>query len=1360
MSSVPGMIGSIDHYHRSKSFANYVERFEVMCKLNKVASDADKLSWFISVSGEDVFDEIKLIFPKQEVEKLEFKEVVKQLKGRFDKAVPAMMYRFDFYNRFQLLNESSENFVLSVKLLAEDCNFNAFKDEALRDKLVMGIKDKRLQHKLLEEEDLSLAQVEKMVINTERAEKRAQQMGENRVENVGATASVLAVHQRLGPKVNSCSGRYRSRSRSRDRGHERRGRDMDRRGREVIRERRDYDRRSHNRNHSYDRSHSREQNYYNNAICNYCKRKGHIKRFCDLLAGKQVKRVNFVEEDTPETKPVFDKFNRIRINNSEDDESEMQCMKIGDEKTLSEPCLVDVRVHDKFLEMEVDTGSAVAVISQHLYEQYFNEIPLKSCNKRLVVVNGSGLEVLGQISVEIGLNKRTETGNLVVLRCLKNFTPLLGRDWLDMFYPGWKTQFLPANIIGNLDYKSTDTVLGYQADLTFKSEQPIFKKAYQVPYKIKDKFNEHLDMLERQGVITPIKASEWASPVIAIVKKDGDLRMVIDCKVSLNKILIPNTYPLPLAQDVFASLADSQIFCSLDLTGAYTQLELSQRSRKFVVINTPKGLYTYNRLPQGASPSASEFQQIMDQILRGLERVCCYLDDVLIAGRTYEECLDKLEQVLQRLSDANISVNFKKCKFFVTSLPYLGHIISDKGILPSPEKISTIAKAKVPQNVTELKAYLGLINYYNKFVPNLSEKLRHLYNLLQKNVKFEWSKNCDEAFNESKNCLLNAKLLTYYDPRKPLVVVTDASSYGLGGVLAQMMNGAEKPVCFTSFSLNSAQKRYPILHLEALALVCVIKKFHKFLFGQNFKVFTDHKPLIGIFGKEGKNSLFVTRIQRYILELSIYDFEIEYRPGSKMANADFCSRFPLDQKVPTSLDQEYINSLNYTNEFPIDFTLVSKETENDKFLKEILNFVTIGWPKTIPNQFRDFSSQREKLEVIDGVLLLEDRAVIPSSLREKILQLLHLNHGGMVKMKKLARRTVYWPGLNSDIEDFVKSCESCSQMEVVRKPEASGSWIPTTRPFSRLHADFFFFQGNTFLLIVDSNTKWLEVEWMRFGTNARLVNKKFAAMFTRFGLPDVIVTDGGPPFNSTELIGFLEQQGIKVLKSPPYNPASNGQAERMVRVVKDVLKKFLIDNKTKSLEMDEKLNLFLINYRNGSLNSEGLFPSERVFKYTPKTLLDLINPTKTYKHNLAEPPAQRCVVDTEKLDPPNELDKIEAGDKLLYKNSHDTFPKWVEAQFIKKVSKNVFQIQIGRHVATAHRHQLKALHVPKRGSVKMCFAANSYKRNFSSIDDDGGLLGHSRDYAVYRKQRKVDNESRSPVRTRSRARLENQQGHN
>lgn len=181
-------------------------------------------------------------------------------------------------------------------------------------------------------------------------------------------------------------------------------------------------------------------------------------------------------------------------------------------------------------------------------------------------------------------------------------------------------------------------------------------------------------------------------------------------------------------------------------------------------------------------------------------------------------------------------------------------------------------------------------------------------------------------------------------------------------------------------------------------------------------------------------------------------------------------------------------------------------------------------------------------------------------------------------------------------------------MAIVKKPKIESRWIPTVRPFSRIHIDFFHFSHHTFLLIVDSYSKWIEVEWMKKGTNCGQVLKQLVAFFARFGLPDVIVSDGGPPYNSYAFVNFLEKQGIKVFKSPPYNPPSNGQAERLVRTVKEVLKKFLIDSDLSHLSLEDQINLFLINYRNTCVTKDDSFPAEKIFTYKPKTLVDLLNP--------------------------------------------------------------------------------------------------------------------------------------------------------
>lgn len=956
------IVGSIEHYVRGTSFSNYAERLKFIFEYNKVPEESQK-SLFITLSGPAVFEELKLLYPATSISTLNYVDIVKKLQERFDKKEPDLIQRYKFYNRSQTQFESAENFVLEVKLQAEFCDFGEFKEIAIRDKLVMGVYDEALQQKLLGEEKLTLATAERIIVNWELAGERAKMIS-NKVQanGVGSVKTRLG-HAPFKPR-NSGVDRFD------DRFQRSRGRDRNWNGvRPMNKSSSDYRSRS--------RSVSRNRNYADRQrtefVCYYCGKRGHVIKKCFKYINDQRKpSVKFADAKEPEEN-LEDMFDRIKTNledSSEDESGELYCMMVNSNTSLNEPCLTNVLIEGKKVKMEVDCGSSVTLMGKQLYDRMF-DMPIGKFSKKLVVVNGENLAIKGKVRVEVVLNGLIKHLDLIILDSNNDFLPLLGRDWLDDFFPQWRKAFSNTFHVNNVNMEPqkeaaiaeirhkfsgvfqkdfSSPIVGFEADLELKNDSPIFKRAYDVPYRLHDKVIEHLEMLEQQNVITPIKTSEWASPVVVVVKKDQQIRLVIDCKVSINKFIIPNSYPIPTAQDIFARLSGCKVFCSLDLEGAYTQLSLSEKSRKVVVINTIKGLFRYNRLPQGATSSAAIFQQVMEQVLQGLKYISVYLDDVLIAGKDFADCCRKLHLVLDRLAKANIKVNWSKCKFFVTKLPYLGHVITENGLLPCPEKISTIKNAAVPKNANELKSFLGLINYYGRFIPKLSSRLHCLYNLLKKDVKFIWDDKCEQAFQNSKQQLLEANILEFYDPNKPIIVVTDASGYGLGGVIAHVEQGIEKPISFTSFSLNKAQRSYPILHLEALALVCSIKKFHKYLYGKSFIVYTDHKPLVAIFGKPGRNTLYVTRLQRYILELSIYNFEIIYRPSGQMGNADFCSRFPLEQTVPKENDQAYVKNINFSQEFPVDFSLVAIETKQDSFLQKVMFYYQHGWPERVDKE--------------------------------------------------------------------------------------------------------------------------------------------------------------------------------------------------------------------------------------------------------------------------------------------------------------------------------------------------------------------------------------------------------------------------
>ncbi|XP_062712910.1 uncharacterized protein K02A2.6 [Aedes albopictus] len=419
-----------------------------------------------------------------------------------------------------------------------------------------------------------------------------------------------------------------------------------------------------------------------------------------------------------------------------------------------------------------------------------------------------------------------------------------------------------------------------------------------------------------------------------------------------------------------------------------------------------------------------------------------------------------------------------------------------------------------------------------------------------------------------------------------------------------------------------------------------------------------------------------------------------------MGNADFCSRFPLEQSVPKELDLDCIKHINFSNECPIDFNDIAKHTKTDSFLQQIMTFIRKGWPSKIDKHFANIFANQCDLEINEDCLIYQDRVIIPQQLQSEMLRLLHASHAGIVKMKQLARRSVYWYGINADIENFVRECDACASMAVHPKQKIESKWTPSSRPFGRVHIDFFYFKHHVFLLIVDSYSKWVEVEWMKNGTACTQVIRKLLAYFARFGFPDILVSDNGPPFNSHDFKTFLERQGIRVLNSPPYNPASNGQAERLVLTVKDVLKKLLLDPEYLHLELVDLISLFLINFRNNTMTMDGFFPSQKVLAYTPKMLIDLINP-KRHSNSNTVPQTNNVNRNDDIFVRSNDglskevhndpLDSLMAGDALWYKNNNPHHQaKWIKAHFLKRMCKNVLQITIGSGLTTtAHRSQIK-----------------------------------------------------------------------
>ena len=662
---------------------------------------------------------------------------------------------------------------------------------------------------------------------------------------------------------------------------------------------------------------------FKDAECHFCHKKGHISTVCRNKLKQQGK-----------SKPPPRRTNQVET--QEGTESpEYSLFHFHPEGSL--PFTVQISVNKSLLTMEVDTGATLSLISQATYRKLWTKgdaPPLHRTEARLKSYAGEPIAVEGSINVDV--KYLDQYASLPLLVVTGDGPSLLGRDWLKHFKLDWSQlnsvkRDHDASIQQLLDrhpalFKDELGKLeGETAKIYIDSDaKPQFYRARQVPYTLKVQVEAEIDRLVKEGVIEPVQFSEWAAPVVPVLKRDGSVRLCGDYKLTVNRAAKTDTYPLPRIEDLFASLAGGTVFSKLDLAQAYLQVPLDEASKKYVTVNTHRGLFQYNRLPFGVASTPSIFHRIMENVLQGLTGVCAYLDDILVSGKTPEDHMQNLEAVLERLEQAGLRLKRAKCLFMFPSVEYLGFQISAKGLQPTSEKVRAVQNAPAPTDVSQLKSFVGLVNYYGKFLPDLSHVLAPLYRLLQKSAKWVWEEQQQKAFKEVKSMLTSDCLLAHFDPTEDLVLACNASPYGVGAVLShRYSDGQERPIAFASRSLGAAEKKYSQLEKEGLAIVFGVKKFHMYLFGRHFEIVSDHKPLQHLFHHtRGTPTMASARIQRWALTLGGYDYSISYKPGDKHGNADLFSRLPLGDTPKTVPDApETILLGDYSNHSSQDQTM-------------------------------------------------------------------------------------------------------------------------------------------------------------------------------------------------------------------------------------------------------------------------------------------------------------------------------------------------------------------------------------------------------------------------------------------------------
>ena len=427
-------------------------------------------------------------------------------------------------------------------------------------------------------------------------------------------------------------------------------------------------------------------------------------------------------------------------------------------------------------------------------------------------------------------------------------------------------------------------VAPYHIQMTSKT--PIRVKPYQIPLRLTDAVKAEIREMEAAGIIEK-SDSPYASPIVVVKKKEGGVRVCGDYR-RVNAVVEPHAEPMFDVQAIFATLANSKIFSRLDLTKGYFQVPLTAQSKKVTAISTPLGLFQYNSLPFGLANSPAAFNQVMREVMRDVEGVEVFVDDVLVHSSSFEQHMQHLEVVLERLRRYNLTIKPSKCLIGHVKLPFLGHVIGDGQYGCQLSKIAKVRDAPRPQNKTQVKSFLGLAGYYRDFVPNYAVVAEPLTELLKKRAPntVQWTSAQQEAFDTLKSLLCKEPILRLPDASQPFVLRTDASQAGVGAVLLQEHNGELYPVSYFSRKLRAAEINYSTVEKELLAVVEGVKKYYFYLYGDEFLLETDHMPLASLRTSKNANA----RLTRWALYLQQFRFTVRYIKGKSNVGADFLSR--------------------------------------------------------------------------------------------------------------------------------------------------------------------------------------------------------------------------------------------------------------------------------------------------------------------------------------------------------------------------------------------------------------------------------------------------------------------------------------
>ena len=1115
-------------------WSRWLRSFEIFADASGCVNDGQKKQLLLHCAGPDTQD-IYYTFPEMPTSYQDTKEA---LSNYFKPAKNLPYNRHLFRQTKQAEDETMGQFVTRLRQSARDCDFGDKTDEFIRDQVIDRCHSEQLRTKFLAEKELTLAKVLSLAAAKELSEKQS---------SLIAGDKAFAVQQKQQQASLKCGRCGRK-------GHA-----------------------------------SKDCRSTKDATCHNCGKKGHFAVVCRTPLVKsdqsapQVKKYGGNRPRHPQGKKKFSgRPLRFVEDNQEASESEEEYVfALGSQEET-----VTVIISTEPVSMIVDSGASINILNTKAATRLQEKgVEFKKC-KRTIHPYGSppiiatelvntevklpdGESVQAEFLVLPGdqpslLGKRTSEA-LGVLRIGLHF---VANSVLDL-YPGI------TNGIGHL--KDFEVKIHVDPSVT-----PVARKHSRVPFHLRDKVKTELDNLEAQDIIEKVDskdATEWVSRIVVAPKpkKPEEIRLCVDMR-DANKAIKRTRHVTPTLEELMSDMSGATVFSKIDLKAGYHQLTLDKSSRGITTFSTHAGLYRYKRLSFGINSAAETFQHTIQTVIADVKGAKNASDDIIVFGKDREEHDKNLHSLLATLHKAGLTVNASKCEFGKTEIEFYGFIFSKDGLKPDPRKVAALNKAEQPQNVTELRSFLGMAQYSARFIPNFATLTAPLRQLTKQDEPWRWTEQEEKAHASIKTALCETATLAYFDIKKKTEVIVDASPVGVAALLSQ----EETVICYASRALSEVEQRYSQTEREALAIVWACEHFDIYTRGHSFTVITDHKPLTTIWEKPSPPA----RIARWALRLQPYQMNIQYRPG-KDNPADYLSRHPVDSVTSSREEkaaEEFIQFITDTNT-PVAVTNedVRRATTADPILVNVMELVRTGrWHERPPDMsmetFRAFRNVKDSLciNAEQDIILQGTLVVIPSALQDKVIKLAHEGHQGINKTKALLRSKVWFPDMTAKAENAVRECIPCQANSNRRNMEPLAMSELPAGAWQNLSLDFCgpLPTGESLLVIQDEYSRYPVVEIVR-KTSVDSVIPIVDKVFAEFGYPKVIKTDNGPQFRSATWKDFLTHCGVRHRKITPLWPRSNSQAEAFNKPLLKSIRSAKIQHKN----WKQELYTFLRMYR-------------------------------------------------------------------------------------------------------------------------------------------------------------------------------------